>query len=454
MPNILEILARAQSLKQETALNSITPNRAGGIMYDTLIVLNQMQLEGGSLLISKIYASVAAMEADTTPTSDLTGRALRAGQLVVIVPADTSSADLGSVYRYNGQGSWSFTGRIGSLPLDTVPTQGSNKAITSGAVYTALTAMKNEGYKYMGIATPGDSGTSPGTPHQPVFYVAGPGTYPNFGGLTVAAGYLGFLSYSGSSWSVQSVAVGKDYDDQISQLDGEISQLALNVDEVEQNLDFIDETVPVALSTIPSTNNFTAGAMIVNNGVVSKNTSSTWSSYVILGTTTPIHLKPGDVVLVAGGEAFYTNASVSVITKVTDFGTADEAYECLVKATGLVTTKYIFEAMEEMDIFVSGAGGLKTTTKKRVRVKSASEASFIKDCILSESFTVSSCVRDGDGNVSSASIVYPDGKTGTLTITRDADGNATAAVFTYGTDTYTLSITRDADGNVISTSLT
>ena len=226
MPNIIDILARAQSLMNETALNSITPPRAGGIMYDTLLVLNQMQLEGASLLISKVYASVSAMEADTTPTSDLTGRALRAGQLVVIVPTNTSSDDLGSVYRYNGPGSWSFTGKIGGLPLDTAPIQNSTNGITSGAVYNALAALKNEGYKYMGIATPGAGGTSPDTPHQPVFYVAGPGTYPNFGGLTVASGYLGMLSYNNSSWSVQSVAVGKDYDAQIAQLDLKVGNLS------------------------------------------------------------------------------------------------------------------------------------------------------------------------------------------------------------------------------------
>jgi len=136
MPNIIDILARALSLRQETELNSITPNRAGGIMYDTLLVLNQMQLEGGALLISKVYASVAAMEADTTPTSDLTGRALKPGQLVVIVPSDPSSADLGSIYRYNGPGSWTYTGKTGGLPMDNVPIQGSEKGITSGAVYT------------------------------------------------------------------------------------------------------------------------------------------------------------------------------------------------------------------------------------------------------------------------------------------------------------------------------
>ena len=144
MPNILDILARAQSLMNETALNSITPPRAGGIMYDTLLVLNQMQLEGASLLISKVYASVSAMEADTTPTSDLTGRALRAGQLAVIVPADTSSADLGKVYRFNSAGSWSLCGKIGGLPFDTEPADGSTNGITSGAVYDVKQALEGE----------------------------------------------------------------------------------------------------------------------------------------------------------------------------------------------------------------------------------------------------------------------------------------------------------------------
>ena len=242
MPNIIDILARALSLRQETALNSITPNRAGGIMYDTLLVLNQMQLEGGSLLISKVYASVSAMEADTTPTSDLTGRALKPGQLVVIVTSDSSSSDMGSEYRFNGPGSWTYVGKVGGLPLDTVPTQSSTKGITSGGVYTALAAMKAEGYKYMGLATPGSGGTAPGTPNQPVFYIAGPGSYPNFGSITVASGYLGFIKYSSGSWTVESVAVGKDYDEQISELDGQISQLEAKVDGFE-NTEYTDQAL-------------------------------------------------------------------------------------------------------------------------------------------------------------------------------------------------------------------
>lgn len=119
MANINEILARAESLRKETALNSIDPERAGGIMYDTLLALNELWLQqGAALVISKIYASVAAMEADTAPVSDLTGKPLRPGQIVVIASSDS---DNGSVYRYNGTDSpsWSLVGNIGNLePVD------------------------------------------------------------------------------------------------------------------------------------------------------------------------------------------------------------------------------------------------------------------------------------------------------------------------------------------------
>lgn len=109
------MMLRAQLLRQETALDSISPERAGGIMYDTLAYINQMQLQGANpLLISKIYASVAAMEADSAPVSDLTGQALRPGQVVVIASADS---DNGSVYRYNGgtESRWTVVGKIGNL---------------------------------------------------------------------------------------------------------------------------------------------------------------------------------------------------------------------------------------------------------------------------------------------------------------------------------------------------
>ena len=121
MKTIPELLARAAALRDETALNSINPERAGGIMYDTLLALNELWLQqGAALVISKIYASVAAMEADTAPVSDLTGKPLRPGQIVVIASSDS---DNGSVYRYNGteSPSWSLVGSIGNLdPVDSL----------------------------------------------------------------------------------------------------------------------------------------------------------------------------------------------------------------------------------------------------------------------------------------------------------------------------------------------
>lgn len=123
MANINEILARAAALRDETALNSISPERAGGIMYDTLLALNELWLQQGSaLVISKIYASVAAMEADSAPVSDLTGQPLRPGMIVVIASSDS---DNGSVYRYNGivnnASSWTLVGAIGNLdPVDSL----------------------------------------------------------------------------------------------------------------------------------------------------------------------------------------------------------------------------------------------------------------------------------------------------------------------------------------------
>ena len=121
MANINEILARAAALRDETALNSISPKRAGGIMYDTLMALNELWLQqGAALVISKIYASVDAMEADTAPVSDISGKPLRSGQIVIIASEDE---DNGSVYRYNGPDSpsWSLVGKIGNLePVDSL----------------------------------------------------------------------------------------------------------------------------------------------------------------------------------------------------------------------------------------------------------------------------------------------------------------------------------------------
>lgn len=439
MPNIIDILARALSLRQETALNSITPNRAGGIMYDTLLVLNQMQLEGGALLISKVYASVSAMEADTTPTSDLTGRALKPGQLVVIVTSDSSSSDMGSEYRFNGPGSWTYVGKVGGLPLDTVPTQSSTKGITSGGVYTALAAMKAEGYKYMGLATPGSGGTAPGTPNQPVFYIAGPGSYPNFGSITVASGYLGFIKYSSGSWSVESVAVGKDYDAQISALDGQISQLEAKVTDIDEKMPITGKNITGTISRASTNPGYEK--YIKQNGTV-----ASYSGYMI---SNPITLKAGDR-FVSSARAGSTQIFAKYLGDYSTFSPISGYF-----VGGNATYPIDWIADEDCQVVVCG----ETNSLGEYNITSqeydycASLGATILGWILAESFTASSITRDSSGAVSSAVIAWPDGKAGTISITRNGFGSATSVVAVYDETTYTMTINRDSENNVTSYSI-
>ncbi|MCR5071213.1 MAG: hypothetical protein K6A62_04730 [Bacteroidales bacterium] len=48
------------------------------------------------------------------------------------------------------------------------------------------------GYQFMGVATPA---TNPGTPDQRVFYIAGPGTYPNFDAIVIGGNKIGVFRY-------------------------------------------------------------------------------------------------------------------------------------------------------------------------------------------------------------------------------------------------------------------
>ena len=93
-----EIIARAEALRKESYVNSIDPERVGSIMSDTLKYLNEFQLQSGSMGLDKIYASVSAMNADTSPMSDLTGKPLKAGQLAVIVASGDEDEDNGKVW--------------------------------------------------------------------------------------------------------------------------------------------------------------------------------------------------------------------------------------------------------------------------------------------------------------------------------------------------------------------
>lgn len=81
-----------------------------------------------------------------------------------------------------------------------------NNEITGQGLQDVLTAIVNSlgaGFQFAGIAT---VETDPGTPDQNVVYIAGSGTFVNFGGTVVKPGSLGIFSYNGT-WSYSVVDI-------------------------------------------------------------------------------------------------------------------------------------------------------------------------------------------------------------------------------------------------------
>lgn len=80
--------------------------------------------------------------------------------------------------------------------------QNGNQAITGQLLQSVLLAIVNSlgsKYQFVGVAKPS---MNPGTPDYNVAYIAGPGTYANFGNKTVPSTYLGILKYNGT-WDIE-----------------------------------------------------------------------------------------------------------------------------------------------------------------------------------------------------------------------------------------------------------
>ena len=145
--NIYDLISRAQKLRKETQLDSVSPDRVGGLQEDTLKYINEFQLLASSPSLHKIYASVSAMQSDKSPKSDLTGKPLKSGQLVVIVPANQTDATAGDVYRYDGPSgntsAWTFVAKIGAVPADAELSATSTNPVQNKVVTEKLTELES-----------------------------------------------------------------------------------------------------------------------------------------------------------------------------------------------------------------------------------------------------------------------------------------------------------------------
>lgn len=82
--------------------------------------------------------------------------------------------------------------------IQSVIKQNGNNEITGALLQQSLLSMINSlgaNYQFAGVAIPT---TNPGTPDQNVFYLAGVGTFANFGGTVVEQGDIGVFTYNGT----------------------------------------------------------------------------------------------------------------------------------------------------------------------------------------------------------------------------------------------------------------
>lgn len=89
---------------------------------------------------------------------------------------------------------------------DVIKTNG-NKEITGALLQQTLLAIIDSlgsQYQFAGKAV---EGTTPGTVDTKVMYLAGPGTYSNFGGAVIPEQHIGILYGSGSTWNVSTIKV-------------------------------------------------------------------------------------------------------------------------------------------------------------------------------------------------------------------------------------------------------
>ena len=114
MESIYKLQERAATLREKMQIDSISPNEVGGLQFDTLAYMANMERNLDGLGIRRVYNSVMAMEEDTAPIGT-NGKVLRLGQLVTIYDADNPAAQgMGNIYAYQKPG-WLLAGNIGGI---------------------------------------------------------------------------------------------------------------------------------------------------------------------------------------------------------------------------------------------------------------------------------------------------------------------------------------------------
>lgn len=118
MESIYSLQQRADTLRQKTLVDSISPEEVGSLHADTLAYLADMEQNAEGLGIRKVYKSFAAMNADSSAPVGTNGKPLRFGQLVAVYDKDKQSqAENGNIYAFQkgAEAGWLLMGNLNSI---------------------------------------------------------------------------------------------------------------------------------------------------------------------------------------------------------------------------------------------------------------------------------------------------------------------------------------------------
>lgn len=117
MATIYELKRRAQELSAKKDSLSISPDEVGGLIDETLDVINEAEKNQVGLGIRNTYTTVSKMNADSTSPTGSDGKPLKFGQIVTVYDENTPDAvDNGNIYAFQNPG-WKLVSTTGNLSV-------------------------------------------------------------------------------------------------------------------------------------------------------------------------------------------------------------------------------------------------------------------------------------------------------------------------------------------------
>lgn len=115
MATIYELKRRAQELSAKKDSLSISPDEVGGLIDETLDIINEAEKNQVGLGVRNTYPTVAKMSADSTSPVGSDGKPLKFGQIVTVYDyTNPESVDNGNIYAFQNPG-WKLISTTGNL---------------------------------------------------------------------------------------------------------------------------------------------------------------------------------------------------------------------------------------------------------------------------------------------------------------------------------------------------